>query len=1449
MNPEAQRVRNIFVAAVKVPPDQWEPFLKGACAGDEELCGQVSDLLREHQQAGNFLDRPAILLQGTSDFGPAADGVAAGAQEGAGTTIGPYKLLELIGEGGMGAVWMAEQREPVQRRVALKIIKAGMDTRQVVARFEAERQALALMDHPNIARVFDGGTTAGGRPYFVMELVKGVPITRYCDEHRLTPRERLELFLPVCQAIQHAHTKGIIHRDVKPANVLVAPYDGRPVPKVIDFGVAKATGQRLTPRTLVTGFGAVVGTLEYMSPEQAELNNQDIDTRSDIYALGVLLYELLTGTTPLTRERLTQAAFTEVLRIIREEEPPRPSTRLSESRDMLPSISARRHMEPARLTKVLRGELDWIVMKALEKDRSRRYETANGLARDVEHYLADEPVQACPPTISYRLGKLVGRHKGPVLAVSLVLLALVAGIIGTTLGLLQARAAAEAERKAREDETAQRVRAEDNAKLATTVLDEIIMKQARQRLTLYSQDKARGLAKNSERDKLEREFLETGLQFYEQLAQTNAADWAARRERAKAHMKVGLLRTGLRNYGGPETAHPAEAEKAYRQAVFLLEELAAERPDDFDNAYDLADAHREHLFPLLYTGRLAEAEKTIRRALDLVDKLATDFPDHRSQIRELSEACQANLALLLRDTGKPLEAQKALQQALEICAEVAPAHPNDPEFWDAVARLRTELACRLQETGQRDEAEREHRQALAIWEKLLTTWPDRYDYQQHAAWACARIGDSRAAAQRPREGAEYHRRALRLFEKLGADYPGEPFYRQEQARGYNALTEILLGLGDHAEAAKIAEELPYALPGDGQGYQRALLLLTRCAQLAEKDEKLPQADRKAVAKTYADRSRALQQNAREAYAQAMSRAEKLVSESPGVARYRDQLAEGRMNLIALLKATGRAQEVEQKYREAVEFYGQLAAAHPDMPELWDALARTHHDLAELFQVTGQMNEAEKAYRQAIALWEKLGTDRPDLRDYRQHAGYTRLQIGNLLKDAGKPQDAEECYRRALALYETLVAEYPAEAVYRQLQANTYWTLATLLKDTGRAQEAEGAYRQAVAIQEQLVADFPDNAEYRSRLSGNLADLAANLLQQGKHAEAEKVTEKRLEGLSWQEQAQYYHQRGRTYEDKGQLPRATVDYHKALELYSRVLEGKAVGAADWYNRGAVYLNLGEWDKASADFTRALALRPEDAWYLHERGFAYLMLHRFPEALADHSKAIELGGKDAGLWARRGQIYCELGQWDKAAADYAKATEMNPNLPLLWYQYAMVRLGAADAKGYRGVCASLLERFGKTEDPDAAYWVAWPCVLVTDAVAQPVSLVPLAEKGVAKAPTNYDYLNTLGAALYRAGRLEEAVKRLAEAAAAYKPDSGCRQPLAYSWFFLAMAHHRLGQAAEARKWLDKAVQWMDQADPEKGKGAANTVPMPWNRRLTLQLLRREAETLIHGAARQK
>jgi serine/threonine protein kinase/Flp pilus assembly protein TadD len=423
---EARSLKELFLSALAVAPAERAAWLERECGHDAQLRQRVELMLAAHDTPQSLLDR----LAPAGESPQATTGVIAGREVHSSARLddqkvgdlvaGRYKLLEQLGEGGMGTVWMAQQQEPVKRLVALKVIKPGMDSKQVLARFEAERQALAMMDHPHIARVLDAGTTATGRPFFVMELVKGVPLTKYCDAHRLTPKDRLELFIPVCQAIQHAHQKGIIHRDIKPSNVLVAQYDGKPVPKVIDFGVAKATGQQLTEHTLVTGFGAVVGTLEYMSPEQAELNQLDIDTRSDIYSLGVLLYELLTGSTPLQKKRLKEEAMLEVLRIIREEEPPKPSTRLSTT-DELPSVAANRGLEPKKLGGLVRGELDWIVMKALEKDRNRRYETANGFAQDIQRYLADEPVLASPPSARYRFRKFARRNKTALAVAGLIL--------------------------------------------------------------------------------------------------------------------------------------------------------------------------------------------------------------------------------------------------------------------------------------------------------------------------------------------------------------------------------------------------------------------------------------------------------------------------------------------------------------------------------------------------------------------------------------------------------------------------------------------------------------------------------------------------------------------------------------------------------------------------------------------------------------------------------------------------------------------------------------------------------------------------------------------------------------------------------------------------------------------------------------------------------------------
>jgi serine/threonine protein kinase len=464
MNQTSPHTLTIFAEALECATEQEQAaYLARACAGDPELRASVEELLRAHQRAGRFLDGTAPTQRG--------DPLEEISCEKPGAVIGPYRLLEQIGEGGFGVVYMAQQSEPLKRLVALKIIKPGMDTRQTISRFEAERQVLALMDHPNIAKVLDAGTTSDvgqgppdglthihkrqaqpdlhiGRPYFVMELVKGTPITKYCDEHHLTIRQRLEMFIQVCQGVQHAHHKGVIHRDLKPSNLLVAEYDHQPIPKIIDFGVAKALNHLLADKTLFTQFGQLIGTLDYMSPEQAKLNQLDIDTRSDIYSLGVVLYELLTGTTPVDKRRFQAAAFDEALRIIAEEDPPTPSTRVSTS-DTLPAVAASRRIEPDKLTSILRGDLDWIVMKALEKDRNRRYETAGSFAADLERYLVDQPVLARPPSTAYRLRKFSRRNRvalSAAAAIALALLVTVGVSAWQTWRATQAEIAAEGER-------------------------------------------------------------------------------------------------------------------------------------------------------------------------------------------------------------------------------------------------------------------------------------------------------------------------------------------------------------------------------------------------------------------------------------------------------------------------------------------------------------------------------------------------------------------------------------------------------------------------------------------------------------------------------------------------------------------------------------------------------------------------------------------------------------------------------------------------------------------------------------------------------------------------------------------------------------------------------------------------------------------------------------------
>jgi len=627
---DSRRVQALFLAAQVTDPLGRAAFLDRECPNDPDLRQRVEALLQAHDDSG---DLPAA-GDLTGDFKSSAS-IGKGSLAAGQFFARRYKLREKLGEGGMGEVWIADQAEPVQRRIALKVIKIGLDSGRLLARFEQERQALALMDHPNIAKVLDAGVSDDGQPYFVMELVKGLSLTKYCDDARLSPKERLELFIPICQALQHAHQKGIIHRDLKPSNILIGLYDGRPVPKVIDFGVAKATSARLSEQSIYTEVGTLVGTLEYMAPEQAELNNLDIDTRADIYSLGVLLYELLTGSPPFTRKQLQSAAFTEMLRIIREVEPPRPSTKLSSSGE-LPSIAANRHLEPKKLTKLVTGELDWIVMKCLEKERGRRYETANGLGMDLKRYLADEPVLAGPPSAGYRFKKLMRRHKGAVVSAALVLLALVVGLIGLGWGLVQAdhgrrlaerreqeaNAAALAEAQAKQEALDQQAKAEAAA-------------AAERQATLAAQ-KAEQAARESEADtKAYSEFLVNDV--------LSIARPAGERGGLGIHITV-------------------------RQALEAAEKKISATFQDRPRAEAVARHDLGATFRLI--GELQKAEPHLRRAVALRKQVLG--LDHEDTLRS-----QNSLAVLLAALGNREEALPLFEETLKLRkAILGPDHIN-----------------------------------------------------------------------------------------------------------------------------------------------------------------------------------------------------------------------------------------------------------------------------------------------------------------------------------------------------------------------------------------------------------------------------------------------------------------------------------------------------------------------------------------------------------------------------------------------------------------------------------------------------------------------------------------------------------------------------------------------------------------------------------------------------
>ncbi len=728
----------IFAAALELPVATRTAWLANACAGDAALQSRIEALLAGHSAAADFLERPLVERPVLPEEKP-------------GDRIGRYTLVRKIGDGGCGVVHLAEQHEPVRRTVALKVIKLGMDTREVIARFEAERQALAMMDHPDIARVFDEGATATGRPYFVMEFVDGVPITRYCDEHRLPVAARLELFARVCRALQHAHQKGIIHRDLKPSNILVAEHDGVPAPKVIDFGIAKATQGRLTEHTLVTGLAQLIGTPAYMSPEQAEWRDLDIDTRSDVYSLGVLLYELLAGRTPFDPRELATGGVDGIRRHLREVEPARPSVRIATlSGEDRAEVARLRSTTPFPLPAVVRGDLDWIVMRCLEKDRARRYASAQELADDVQRYLRQEPIVARPPTAAYRLQKFYARNRLACLSTAAVALALV---LGTIISVRQAVRATRAERvaQAERDMANAAGRAEALARADAQRRQE----EAENLLTFMLGDFRTELQKIGRLSLLDR-VGEQAMAYFAALNPRDLTDTALARQ-ARALTQIGQIRLD-------EARYP-EASAAFQTAYDRAAALAARHPQDADMLFERAQAE----FWLGYTARQrgetdTQREWLVRYRDSALALAAIDHDKLRAQ-REVTSG-HHNLAVLELERGNLAAASDGFRAETASIESMLAAKPGDPQ-------LRGRLADVASWRGTVDERGGELATALAQFDEMSARYgeltqadPAVARWQLELARSLVFAGDAEGVLGRPADAAMRYERADSLLNQL-----------------------------------------------------------------------------------------------------------------------------------------------------------------------------------------------------------------------------------------------------------------------------------------------------------------------------------------------------------------------------------------------------------------------------------------------------------------------------------------------------------------------------------------------------------------------------------------------------------------------------------------------------------------------------------------------------------
>jgi len=999
-NPPTDLLRHLFQRAMELPPAARAAFVAAKCRDDDDLARRLTAMLAAADGSPAVAAPDATLAPGGQPTP-----VRAVAQDGPGSVIGPYRLLQQLGEGGFGVVFLAEQREPVQRQVALKIVKLGMDTAQVVARFEQERQALAVMDHPHIAKVFDAGSTATGRPFFVMELCRGEPLTDYCDKNQLTIEQRLRLFEQICHAVQHAHGKGIIHRDLKPSNVLVGNQDGAPHCKVIDFGIAKATSSRLTDRTLFTAAEQVIGTLQYMSPEQAE-GSLDIDTRTDVYSLGVILYELLTGSTPFDRRTFADVAMSQIQRLIREVEPHKPSTRIADSRENISQLAAQRRVDERRLPSLVRGELDWLVMKAIEKDRTRRYPTADALALDIQRFRTGQAVEAAPPSRSYRLRKFLWRYRGPVLAAALVFVALIAGIVGTAWGLLEAKEQerlaglrADAETKERQRADAERDRAVRYRNRALAAL----------RATT-GEDVEKLLGSRTELTAREKAYLEAIAQRWAAFSQQAGEDVESRELRAEGLAQVAQLRSTI--------GDDARVRAQYEESIATWDQLRAEFPDQ--QRYQLEAVRTRLNLAVQLAGADDEAaDSHNRQALDLASGLAARFPEVGTW-RDLVASARVGISRRLRAVGKHQEARTELQLAAAQQQRLVADSPEDATLAAALARTRGDLALLLTYLGEAEPALAEYEAIRALQVGLLAKTPDDAELRGSAALTLQNVATLLDELGRSDRAKVAYRTAIDEMERLVADFPLLGETRRVLARTRAKLGATLAAAGEQQAAQAefdAARERLQRLVGSGPEVADGDLARVeyRMALLA--------ADRGEGGKAIE-----LLETARDRY-------RRLHDAEPLVVEHRKELADTLNQLGIQLLQASRVDDAEAALVKSRELARPLVAAQPDNDAFDSLLGNVHNTLGLLYKGRGDREHALEELTAACAVRLRIAQRSPNVPRHQVMLGGSHCNVGNLLVD-DDPEAARTSFDAAMAVLHPVVQAQSRDGTARSFLLNS-----------------------------------------------------------------------------------------------------------------------------------------------------------------------------------------------------------------------------------------------------------------------------------------------------------------------------------------------------------------------------------------------------------------------------